>query len=205
MTSMAERKRRLVADEITEAALQLMAVKGFEATTIDEVAIASGVSRRTFFRYFASKEDVAVQLLADLGEAMCAELAARPPAEPPSVALRHAVEVALDDCHGEDGGGNNVKALRVVQLILGTPALLARFLEREWQWRIDLADRLAQRLGLGSGADIYPRMAASTALAAFETVVQRWAETDGAADIDRLTAEVFAVVGPSLDLVPQGP
>jgi AcrR family transcriptional regulator len=89
--SLADRKRQLVVDELTEAALQTLAIKGFDATTVDEIAVAAGVSRRTFFRYFASKEDVVVQLLASIGEVMCAELAARPAGETPAVALRHAV------------------------------------------------------------------------------------------------------------------
>lgn len=91
VTSMAERKRQLVAAEITEAALQLCAVKGFDETTVDEIVIAAGISRRTFFRYFSSKEDVAIQLLASLGTDMRAELRARPPGEPPADVLRHAV------------------------------------------------------------------------------------------------------------------
>ncbi|MYW13205.1 TetR family transcriptional regulator, partial [Streptomyces sp. SID2563] len=86
-TTLAERKRRLVSDELTESALQLLALKGFDAVTVDEIAAAAGVSKRTFFRYFASKEDVVVQFLADMGTGIRAELAARPAAEPPSVAL----------------------------------------------------------------------------------------------------------------------
>lgn len=81
--TMAERKRQLVSTELTEAALQLMAVEGFDAVTVDEIVATAGVSKRTFFRYFASKEDVVVQFLADMGTGMCAELAARPADEPP--------------------------------------------------------------------------------------------------------------------------
>ncbi|MGE6735029.1 TetR family transcriptional regulator, partial [Streptomyces sp. NPDC059900] len=81
---MAERKRQLVSSELTEAALQLLARKGFDAVTIDEIVTTAGVSRRTFFRYFASKEDVVVQFLADMGVGIHAELAARPEGEPPS-------------------------------------------------------------------------------------------------------------------------
>ena len=61
MATLAERKRQVVVDELTEAALQLLAIKGFDTTTVDEIVAAAGVSRRTFFRYFASKEDVVVQ------------------------------------------------------------------------------------------------------------------------------------------------
>lgn len=96
--SLAQRKRQLVANELTEAALQLLALKGFDAVTIDEIVATAGVSKRTFFRYFASKEDVVVQFLADMGIGMHAELAARPIEERPSVALQHAVWVSMAAC-----------------------------------------------------------------------------------------------------------
>lgn len=192
--SLAERKRQLVADELTEAALQLLALKGFDAVTVDEIVGAAGVSKRTFFRYFASKEDVVVQFLADMGTGMCAALAARPAGERPSEALRHAVWVPLGECahHSE-------RALRVVQLILGTPALLARFLERQAQWRDDLAAELARREDLDAAADLYPRLAAGMALNAFDAVLHRWSGSDGTEDPAGLTDQAFAVVAPALD------
>ena len=91
MASLAERKRQVVVDELTEAALQLLAIKGFDTTTVDQIVAAAGVSRRTFFRYFASKEDVVVQHLGTIGTMMTAEMAARPADEPIAMSLRHAM------------------------------------------------------------------------------------------------------------------
>lgn len=193
-TTLAERKRRLVSDELSESALQLLALKGFDAVTVDEIAAAAGVSKRTFFRYFASKEDVVVQLLADMGTGIRAELAARPAAEPPSVALRHAVWVPLGECadHGE-------RALRVVRLILRTPALLARFLERQARWRDDLARELAERLGRDGERDLYPRLAAGMALDAFDAVLHHWSADGSTETPAELTDRAFAVIAPALD------
>ncbi|MER6394917.1 TetR family transcriptional regulator [Kitasatospora sp. NPDC001603] len=199
---MAERKRRLVAAELAEAALLLLAENGFEAVTIDEIAVTAGVSKRTFFRYFASKEDVVVQVLADLGPGMCAELAARPAAEPPSVALRHAVWTTLAACaDGPDHAGHGDRALRVVQLIVRTPALLGRFLERQAQWRDELASELAARLGLDPATAMYPPLAAGMALSAFDTVLRRWSDSDGTEDPAALIDHAFAVLAPALDAV----
>ncbi|MGW5866085.1 TetR family transcriptional regulator [Streptomyces sp. NPDC055239] len=194
--SLAERKRQLVSDELTGAALRLLAQKGFEAVTIDEIVAAAGVSKRTFFRYFASKEDVVIQFLAEMGTVMCAELAGRPAQEPPSVALRHTIWASIDAC-----AGHADQALRVVQLILGTPSLLARFLERQAQWRDELAVEVANRLNAASKADLYPQLAAGMALVAFDTVLQRWSDSDGAEDPATLTDQAFAVVAPALDAV----
>lgn len=192
--SMAERKRRLVSDELTESALQLLALKGFDAVTIDEIVTTAGVSRRTFFRYFASKEDVVVQFLADMGAGMRADLAERPADEPPSVALLHAVRLPLATC-----AAHSERALRVVQLILRTPALLARFLERQAQWRGDLTAELALRMGLDAERELYPRLAAGMALTAFDAVLQRWSGSDGTEDPAALLDRAFAVIAPALD------
>jgi AcrR family transcriptional regulator len=196
--SLADRKRHLVVDELTEAALQTLAVKGFEATTVDEVAAAAGVSRRTFFRHFASKEDVVVHLLAALGDLIAAELASRPRAESPSVALRHALAAGLDDCTPGDGD-HAVKALRVAQLVLANPSLLARFLEHQSAWQDDLTVLLATRLGADPESDLRPRLAAGIALAAFQAVLRRWAATSGAEDAQALLAEAFRHLAPALD------
>ncbi|MER8037662.1 TetR family transcriptional regulator [Streptomyces hydrogenans] len=201
-TTLAQRKRELVATELTETALQLFAHRGFEAVTVDEIATAVGVSKRTFFRYFASKDDVVVQFLAGMGADMRAELAARPAGEPPSAALLHAVSVPLAAC-----GDHAERTLPVVRLILRTPALLARFLEHEAGWREELAGELAARLGLDPADSLYPRLAAGMALTAFDTVLRRWSEDADAAgdagDADPLVLIVraFAQLAPALDAV----
>src|ERR1700761_2092161 len=53
-----ERKRQLTVERIAETGLKLFMEHGYEATTLDEIAAASGISRRTFFHYLRSKEDV---------------------------------------------------------------------------------------------------------------------------------------------------
>jgi len=202
--TMAQRKRQLVANELSEAALQLLALKGFDAVTVDEIAVTAGVSKRTFFRYFASKEDVVVQFLADLGNGIRTELAARPADERPSVALRHAVWAATAVC-AADHADHSERALRVVQLILRTPALRARFLERQGRWRDELAVELGRRLGLDPAVDLYPHLAAGMALTAFDVVLQRWSGSGGAADPAELLGRAFATIGPALDLIPPPP
>ncbi|MEU2338129.1 TetR family transcriptional regulator [Streptomyces sp. NPDC006654] len=194
--TLAQRKRQLVADELTQAALDLLAREGFDAVTVDEIAAAAGVSKRTFFRYFSSKEDVVVQFLAEMGIGMRDELIDRPAQEPPSAALRHTVWRTVDAC-----AGHADRTLSVVQLILGTPALLARFLERQAQWRDALAAEMARRVGMDPAAELYPQLAAGMALTAFHAVLQRWSDSDGAEDPAALTDRAFAVIAPALDAV----
>jgi AcrR family transcriptional regulator len=191
--SMAERKRQLVRDELTEAAVRLLAYQGFEETTVDQIVAAVGMSRRTFSRYFESKEDVVVHMLAEAGTQLCAELRARPAGEPPAVALRHALSVFVQFSVDRPD-----KTLHVSRLILDTPALLGRFLERQSHWQADIAAILAQRAGLDPSADLRPELAAGVALTAFRIALRRWA--DGATDMGELVDQAFAIIAPALDL-----
>lgn len=175
--TLAERKRQLVRDELAEAALRLLAKQGFEQTTVDELAAAAGVSRRTFFRYFASKEDVLISSVVVVSEGIVAEVAARPAGEPAAVAIREAVKtVAIEDFAVE-----REKSVALIRHTQEIPALRARFAERLDLLRDDLAAVLASRAGHATPT---PRdqFAAGLGLLAFAGAMQQWAATDGRAD-----------------------
>ena len=192
--SLAQRKRQLVSDELREIALQMLARQGYDATTVDDIAMAAGMSRRTFHRYYASKEDVVIQLLADVGDQVRAELASRPAAEPPVVALRRAVGVAIDFCSGHH---DPVKMLAVVRLVLGTPVLRARFLALQADSQAGLTGVLAARLGVPPD-DLFPEMAVRMALAAFAAALERWAASEGSVDPQELVDRAFTMLEPAL-------
>src|SRR6516225_10863985 len=90
-----ERKKRQTRDALMHAALKLFDAKGYEHTAIREITDAVDVSERTFFRYFASKEDLAVSFVRDFSDGLVQELAVRPPEEEPLVALRNAFGASL--------------------------------------------------------------------------------------------------------------
>src|SRR5207247_3413148 len=77
-----ERTRRAVRSELAQLAADLFVEKGYDETTIDDLAAAAGMSKRTFFRYFASKEELVVGKYEILGEQLAEDLAARPAGEP---------------------------------------------------------------------------------------------------------------------------
>lgn len=189
--SLADRKRQLVRDELTEAALQLLAVQGFEETTIDQMAAAAGVSRRTFFRYFRSKEDVITEALCDHGRRLSQILSARPATEPPAVALHNTLRAFTDTFweHPE-------KSQRLAKATMSAPALLARYLERQFSWRCMLTAELAARMGTDPAADLRPAVLVGVAFAAFDTALMRWVEQDCAPDLNALLSECFAVAFP---------
>ncbi|MBG0563819.1 acyl-CoA-like ligand-binding transcription factor [Actinoplanes aureus] len=198
-STLAERKRRLVADELRDAALMLLASRGFDTVTADDIAAEAGMSRRTFFRYYASKEDVVVRFLADMGEIVLATLAERPRTEPPSVALREAIWTPLAEACTDDHADHIERSRVVVRLILDTPALYARWMERQTELRAGLAAELAARHDLDPHDDPYPRMAAGMALLAFDTVLEQWRPGDDEQRLAELTDQAFAVAAPALD------
>ncbi len=73
-----EQKREETLRRITQCAMTLFARDGYEATTIDAVAAAAGISRRTFFHYFKSKDDILLSQQAGMGEQLIAALTGEP-------------------------------------------------------------------------------------------------------------------------------
>lgn len=162
-----ERKKQRTRESLCGAALRLFMRQGYGRTTVDEIAAEVEVSQRTFFRYFANKEEVALAVLAEAEEKFLEQLRARPAGENPLEAMRGAVRQVwrtLD--HGEDGG--TTAALELFELIESTPTLLAAHLRHTIQQEVEVARILAEREGLDPAVDLRPRLLA----AVFGTVVR---------------------------------
>ncbi|WP_084587784.1 TetR/AcrR family transcriptional regulator [Devosia riboflavina] len=86
-----ERKRRETRQRIVDAGLKLFGRHGYEATTLDAIAAEAGISRRTFFHYFKSKDEILISMQAGLGEQLSAALRAQPAHRPPLDAMRAAL------------------------------------------------------------------------------------------------------------------
>src|SRR5215510_6663599 len=77
-TGLRERKKRETRDALTRAALELFVERGYDETTLAEIADAVGVSTRTIFAYFASKEDILFSTVQTMCDALAQALAERP-------------------------------------------------------------------------------------------------------------------------------
>src|SRR5579872_4317015 len=84
-------KRQLIRDAIWDAAIDLFADKGFDETTVDDISRAAGVSRRSFFRYFSSKNDLMAHGFVNYGTALTEAILACPPAYSPQEVFRATV------------------------------------------------------------------------------------------------------------------
>ena len=106
--------------------MELFAAKGYDRTAVHEITDAVDVSERTFFRYFASKEDLVLSFIRDGAAAFAAALAARPAQEEPLTAARHALQSSILELY--DGAGSLTAYLSAMRLIDSTPSLLAAYL-----------------------------------------------------------------------------
>ena len=156
-----ERKKQQTRDALVRAAMRLFDAKGYEHTAVREITDAVDVSERTFFRYFANKEDLAVSFARDATDSLVRELVARPPDEAPLTALRNAFHEAQRTLAEDDGPhAEESMYLLVIRLIDSTPSLLAAHLRYMHDHEDDIVGVLASREGVDPETDPRPRIVA---------------------------------------------
>jgi mycofactocin system transcriptional regulator len=155
-------------DEIADTALRLFATSGFETTTLDDVAAAAGVGRRTLFRYFRSKNDLVWGDFDSVLNRLRDEFAAADPGTPLMTALRRAA--VASNTYPADA----LPELRIrMQLITTVPALQAHSMLRYAEWRGVVAEFAATRLGQAADAFV-PMAIGHAALAASTAAFAHW-------------------------------
>jgi AcrR family transcriptional regulator len=189
-----ERKKRATRVALHGAALRLVAARGFDDVTIEDIAAAADVSPRTFFNYFGSKEDVVVNPDPGRVERLKVLLAQHSADEPPLMVIEEALIAQLDEV--TDRREEWLLRLRLVREIPSlTPHHLAAFdaLERV------LVEDVAERTGLDASVDIYPALAGSAAMAAIRAAIMRWGAGDGRTSLPELVREAFTALRRGLD------
>jgi len=159
--------------ELEHVALGLFATRGFELTTVDDIAEAAGIGRRTFFRYFRSKNDVA---WGDFDDHLVRFRAAFD-----AVPRSTSVAAALHDCilRFNDFPDDELPWLRRrMALLLGVPALQAHATLRYAAWRQVVADFVAGRRGEDPLA-LVPQVTAHCALGTAVTAYECWLRQGG--------------------------
>jgi AcrR family transcriptional regulator len=170
--SLRARKRAETHARIQAAALRLFLERGFEATTMDDIARAADVSRRSLFHYFASKEEIVFSAKADFPDHLRQAVAGRPADEP----LFDMVENALVDMARRH---LSAQTRDLARLIRDTPALRAGDQAKYEKVERVLAEALAGRKGLPE-TDIRCRVAAAAAIALLKLATAAWLDGDEA-------------------------
>jgi mycofactocin system transcriptional regulator len=157
--------------DLERTALELFTSRGFAETTVDDVADAAGIARRTFFRYFGSKNDLVWGEFDSLLDQLATWLAEAPPERPLLAAVRDAV-IRFNTFPAEA----ELPHRQRMSLILYVPALQAHSTLRYARWREVIARFAARRLGEpedGFAAQLMGHVALAAALTAYEQWLQR--------------------------------
>jgi AcrR family transcriptional regulator len=189
MTSGVPDRRRRVREALTAAAIDLFQTKGYEETTVDEIAAAAGVGRRTFFRYFPSKEDVIFPDHEARLLRVAEVFATAPPDEPPlSVACRavHGVlEAYLDE---------GVVAVHRYRLTRDFPQLRAREIASAHSYHIAVTRYLRDRVDDEPEGALWAEVAGSAVVAAHNHVLRQWLKAGGKGDAQGKADRAFRYI-----------
>ncbi|MFJ9414296.1 TetR/AcrR family transcriptional regulator [Streptomyces sp. NPDC101227] len=197
-----ERKKQRTRDALIRAALELFTEQGYEATTIDEIAETVDVSQRTYFRYFANKEEVVFAVQEMVEARFLAELRERPATEAPLTALRSAVMVAWDEIGSAIASVVPVELhMRSYRMIESTPALVAAHLRRSSDLEEQIARLIAAREGLDVDADPRPRVVVAAFSGVMRVAGKVWGEGQDCSveSIRELTKSYLDHIGPAID------
>jgi AcrR family transcriptional regulator len=195
MAGRRERKKQRTREALVDAAFRLFQEKGFDATTVEEIADEVDVSSRTFFRYFASKEDVVLTFQEEQFATMLEALASRPAAEPVLTALRNAAVSVIRACEDGQFGFDPERFGCIQQMMESSPAVFGRSLEHGQKKQSEITRIIAERMGVDPASDLRPHVMAGLANCAFHSAFEVLAA--GVAETDRFSEvvdEVFAIL-----------
>jgi AcrR family transcriptional regulator len=186
-----DRKKVAVRAALVDASLRLFGERGFDAVTVDELAAAADVSRRTFFRYFPTKEAVLFAHREDQLEAFRAALAGNEEAGDAFGAVRTTLLALADDYDR-----NRAEILAVRAVVRGSPWLVARDLEMDRAFEAVIAEHLVASSRRTAGDRRRARIVAAAVVGAVRVVLEEWAEKDGALDLRKHGQEALDLLEP---------
>lgn len=186
-----DRTRQLASREILETALRLFTEQGYDETTIAQIAREAGVSQRTLFRYFGTKEDLLGGDQDRFGQVLTDTISEQPAEAGVWEALRAGVAavLALHD--------SREQALERFRLLHNTASLRAGWLEKRLRFQEDLLPLITARMDTPSAVgttDPRARAVIATAFACLDAASMTWVGNDGKGDIMDLYDECLAAV-----------
>jgi AcrR family transcriptional regulator len=184
-SSLRARKQQFVRDAIYHSAIDLFAGKGFDETTVEEVAQAAGVSRASFFRYFSSKDDLLAQSVIRYGEALKAAIKASPPSSTPLEIMHETVLAVAKET------ASSPHTRQVIEIALRSAAARQAHMSRMVEVESEVAAAFAERTGSLSKDEIEPRLLAIMTLSAMNVAVMSW-HRGGSQELSAAVEKVFS-------------
>jgi AcrR family transcriptional regulator len=197
-----DRKKQATRQALRNAALQLVAERGFANVTIEDITEVADVAPRTFFNYFPSKESAVVGADPDRMELMRLNLVGRPACESSLEALRAVLVQYTGAIAGEvdDLGEGREAWFRRFCVVREDPDLRAAYAAHISQLEHGIVDALSTRLGKDPACDPYPALVTATVFAAARVAALYWAANGGVEPLDRLTgAAIDTLAGGLVD------
>lgn len=180
-----ERKRRETRERIEQAAMTLFLERGFDATTIEDITEAADVSKRSFFDYFPSKEEVVFAWQDSFADRLTAAILARPQGEPRLKTVEEALIETIVASADERG-------LAVGELVRCTPALKARDQLKYAKLELKLTEALVLRAGDSNEARIRMRLLSAIVIGALRVGGELWQERSPGAPLEGFARSIFA-------------
>ena len=163
-------KQHLVRNAIYEAAVELFAERGFDDTTVEEVAQAAGVSRRSLFRYFSSKDDLLAHSVMNYQHVLLKAIESCPPGTSPLRLIRAAVEA----------GARHTASEPLTRTVIDLSSRSASAMKAQQSRMVDLAESLAgalaRTLRISQKSDSRPRLYANLIVVILNVAIQSWFE-----------------------------
>ncbi|MFF8095148.1 TetR/AcrR family transcriptional regulator [Streptomyces sp. NPDC016675] len=215
-----ERKKRATRVALTEAAVRLAAEHGAEKVTVEAISAAAGVSVRTFFNYFDTRDDVFVLTGAETSAHVRRALLAAPAALTPLEALRDALAAELAEAEQQ----HELWRLHG-QVLRAAPHLFVRSLGAHMADETELAEAIAERMRSVTDApgdtcgdapdppaasdeerrqalDLYPRLLAAVAVTAVRVSIDHWCARSEVRAFRDVFQEVFTLLAAGLPAPP---
>ena len=190
-----QRKQDKVRADLVEAGMRLFSKKGFDATTVDDIAEAANTSRRTLFRYFKTKGEVVLGWTRGMADYLADALASRPSTEFPLVSMRE-IFLAFTSHVLE----TTPEAYNFSKVIHKTPALSVLSLQKHAEWEDRLAKVLRTRLGKGPDNARVAILMARLGVATFRVAVDEWIAGNGKKDLQMIVRDVFELFEQNLTI-----
>ncbi len=162
------RKKKQTANRIETAALDLFEERGFDSTTVDDIATAADISSRTFFHYFPTKEDVVLGDYAARLVRVTETLKEQPLSSPPWEALGVAFAAVAHDYETQHS-----QLRRRFLIMMTSGSVFARNLQLQAGWEDAVTEALEERMDLETN-NLLPRLMAASALGAMRSSVRHW-------------------------------
>lgn len=184
-----EWKMQLQRKQLIDIGIDMFCRKGYEGTSVAEIANRAGVTEQTFYRYFKSKDELAFDWNDENGRRALAFIAECPKTEKPLVSMKKALRSLIDVIDADKPTWQ-----KMVRLIYSSPALEARVAFVGVQWSKALAAELKRGRHLDARTNLQIDAAVSAAMGAFNVATHAWAHADGSDSVGLWVADAFAVI-----------